>query len=146
MDGHAWYDEGFEYVYSVPETFADLAGKTVSGTVSISAFALVCKTPNCPHDASTPIEIHHHGVKVEQGGEDYWLAQSITGPDAGPLPDSLRGPNRVAFSLDTTQLTNGLHVLSHHAHAIDGRAISHMRGRQLATETKIVVNVQNSAP
>ena len=42
-------DGGVEYSYSVFANGADLLGQTVSGTIEIRGFALVCKLPNCPH-------------------------------------------------------------------------------------------------
>ena len=142
IDGHAWFDGGVEYSYSVFENGADLLGQTVSGTIRIRGFALVCKVPNCPH-TSEPIEIHHHGIKVEVDDKDYWVSQHLSPPDAEPLAAELRQKQAVDFALDTTLLADGWHILSYHVHAIDHRVVPGFTGNQLASEVKIPICVDN---
>ena len=142
IDGHAWFDGGVEYSYSVFENGADLLGQTVSGTISIRGFALVCKVPNCPH-TDEPIEIHHHAIKVEVDDKDYWVTQHLSPPQAEPLPAELRQKEAVTFALDTTLLPDGWHILSYHVHAIDHRVVPGFTGNQLASEVKIPICVDN---
>ncbi|HTD76591.1 MAG TPA: hypothetical protein VK898_03070, partial [Chloroflexota bacterium] len=142
IDGHAWFDGGVEYSYSVFDNGADLLGQTVSGTIEIRGFALVCKLPNCPH-TNEPIEIHHHAIKVELDDKDYWVSQHLSPPQAEPLPPELRQKEEVTFALDTTLLSNGWHILSYHAHSIDHRVVPGFTGNQLASEVKIPICIDN---
>jgi hypothetical protein len=142
IDGHAWFDGGVEYSYSVFDNGADLLGQTVSGTIEIRGFALVCKLPNCPH-TNEPIEIHHHAIKVELDDKDYWVSQHLSPPQAEPLPPELRQKEEVTFALDTTLLSDGWHILSYHAHSIDHRMVPGFTGNQLASEVKIPICIAN---
>jgi hypothetical protein len=45
--------------------------------------------------------------------------------------------------VDTTRLTDGWHILSYHVHAIDLRNRPGMTGKQLASEVKIPICVNN---
>jgi hypothetical protein len=99
----------------------------------------VCKQPNCPH-TTEPIEIHHHAVKIEQDDEDYWVYQHLVDASQWALPSSL---SRVGFQVDTTHLTDGWHILSYHVHALDLRGIRGLTGKQLASEVKIPICVNN---
>ncbi len=145
MDGHAWYGGGVEYAYSIPENAADLMGSTVSGTIHLRGWAAACKKPNCEH-TTEPIEVHHHAAKIEINDKDYWLEQHVHSPDQNPLPPEYREKNLVSFALDTTQLTNGWHILTHHMHVIDKRDIPGFRNKQLASEIKFAINVNNAGP
>lgn len=143
MDGHAWYDEDVEYCYSVPENATDYAGRTVRGVIQLRSYAMACRHPNCGHGDDTPINVHHHAIKIDVGGEDRWVAQDLTQPDADPLAEEHRQKNLVVFTLDTRELSNGWHILAYHMHVIDDRPIPGLQGKQLASEVKIPIFVDN---
>jgi hypothetical protein len=137
LDGHAWYDEGLHYAYSVPENATDLLGKTVSGVIELRSWGLACK----PGECDPSIGVHHHAIKIEIGDKDYWVEQHFSAPSDPPIPQS--GDALVTFLLDTMQLSNGWHILSYHMHKIDKRDLAGLNGKQLATEVKIPILVSN---
>ena len=84
-------------------------------------------------------QAHHVELRIEQGGEDYTVARELHLPHETPIQ---AGNRRFSFTLDTTRLTNGLHILSWHSHVIDHRS-GIVNRQQLAGEIKIPIYVQN---
>ncbi|MDB5058225.1 MAG: hypothetical protein JWO59_1697 [Chloroflexi bacterium] len=144
MDAHAWYTGGVEYAYSVPLNAADLFGKTVSGVITVQGFALACRKPACSHTDATPIDVYHHALKIDVNDKDYWVAPTYMHMAAGkPLPASLSQKSLVTFKLDTRLLADGWHILSYHMHVIDHRQKAGFDGKQLASEVKLPICVDN---
>jgi hypothetical protein len=146
VDAHSWYDEGVGYSYAILDNGNDLIGKTVAGVIQIRGWAHACREPNCGDDPThVPLHVEHHALKVESGDKDFWAA-TVEHPSGGHrLPNETTQANINAFTLDTRQLSNGWHILSYHMHVIDHRDIPGLKGKQLATEIKFPVLVNNSS-
>ncbi len=138
FDVHGWYT-GVEYVYGGFQDPSAFLGKTLSGKVLIKGWA-------SKNGGNAPI--HHHGLKVEQNGDDYWVEQLLTPANGSALSQTdYQGRTSVPFELDTTKLSDGWHIISYHTHAIDqsSRVVNGTptKGNQLAAEIKLPVCVDN---
>ena len=87
---------------------------------------------------------------MEIGGEDYSIlsTRDLTSPTATDpaIGGAISGEGQVKnYTFDTTQFSDGWHVLSWHSHIIDGIDSSAPQfGHQLAGEIKIPICIENN--
>ncbi|MDQ3239240.1 MAG: hypothetical protein M3P33_01830, partial [bacterium] len=159
LDNHGWYDnEG--YVFSVLDgaemvnngnlthlSNEALVGGVVRGDLTVFGFGskgstALTKSLLGQVVDSDKMPIHHIELKIEQGNEDYTVGKYIESPSTlSGLTNYQR--RRTGFKLNTRILSEGWHVLSWHVHAIDHHNPVPFRGKQLASEIKIPICVDN---
>ncbi len=133
MDSHGWYTD-IEYVFNVLENPLELMGKTVSGNITLRTKVQKSKGTG---------SVHHRGIKIEQGYKDYWYAQTVSSPDASPLPQPFGDRGYYDYVVDTRKLNDGWHIISFHSHAIDKGGLTGHFGMQNAAEMKLPICVNN---
>lgn len=152
VDVHAWYN-GTNYVYGVLKNTLELMNKPLSGIVKVIGYAV--KLDN-------KATIHHVGVKYENGdNEDRWIEQDVHAPMDAPIPSgysqncvaaqpgadvSVGKYCPISIPVDTTKLSDGVHILSWHIHSIENTAVTGLTshtGKQLAAEIKFPICVDN---
>jgi hypothetical protein len=143
LDVHSWYSN-IEYVYGSvdgasdslngPMSTQDLIGATVKGVLTVNGFAF--KRTN---ELTAPI--HHVELRIEQDDEDYTVQKDLNPPNGDAI---VAQKKRFSYSLDTTKVSDGWHILSWHVHAINHGVTGSKVGHQLAGEIKIPICVNNT--
>lgn len=118
LDAHGWYDRGVEYDYAIFDNAVDLTSRTLSGTVNVRMHGF--------RRFGDTVQAHHR-VQVD-------------GKTIAEFHDS---NETRTIALDTRKLTDGLHTLAVHSHALETGA-SEQPGKQIAGEVQVTIRVQNS--